>query len=40
MTLLHDPNLLDRVTGDMEACGMVGEPTNKLAGYLAATAAS
>ena len=37
MTLLHDPKLLQRITADIEACGMVGEATNTLVGYLAAT---
>ena len=37
MDLLRDPNLLQRIVADMDACGMVGEATNKLAGYLAAT---
>ncbi len=37
MQLLRDPNLLQRIAADIDACGMVGESTNKLAGYLAAT---
>ncbi len=37
MQLLRDPNLLARIVADIDACGMVGEPINKLAGYLAAT---
>ena len=37
LNLLRDPNLLDRIVADMDACGIVGEATNKLAGYLAAT---
>ena len=37
LALLRDPNLLDRIIADMDACGMVGEATNKLVGYLAAT---
>jgi PAS domain-containing protein len=37
LALLRDPNLLDRIVADMTASGMVGESTNKLAGYLAAT---
>ncbi|MCG8653177.1 MAG: hypothetical protein MI861_25275, partial [Pirellulales bacterium] len=37
MQLLRDPNLLERIVADIDACGMVGESTNKLAGYLAAT---
>ncbi len=37
LALLRDPELLNRIVADMDACGMVGESTNKLAGYLAAT---
>ncbi|KAA5538996.1 hypothetical protein FYK55_25710 [Roseiconus nitratireducens] len=37
MELLQDPNLLERIVSDLEVCGIVGENTNKLAGYLAAT---
>lgn len=37
LELLKDPNLLERIVADMDACGIVGESTNKLAGYLAAT---
>jgi DNA primase catalytic core len=36
MELLRDPRLLDRIVKDFERCGMVGEETNKLVGYLAA----
>lgn len=36
MELLQDPRLLDRILEDFEACGVVGEETNKLLGYLAA----
>lgn len=36
MELLRDPRLLDRIIRDFERCGMVGEETNKLVGYLAA----
>jgi DNA primase catalytic core len=35
LQLLHDPNLLDRILADFSACGLVGEETNKLVGYLA-----
>ena len=35
LTLLKEPKLLDRILADFEACGVVGEHTNKLAGYLA-----
>lgn len=34
--LLRDPKLLDRILSDFERCGVVGEETNKLVGYLAA----
>ncbi|RLA40789.1 MAG: DNA primase, partial [Gammaproteobacteria bacterium] len=34
--LLSDPKLLSRIVGDFDACGVVGEHTNKLTGYLAA----
>ena len=37
MRLLKDPNLLDRILHDFSRCGVVGEETNKLVGYLAAT---
>jgi len=37
MALLKDPNLLDRLLTDFTRCGVVGEDTNKLIGYLAAT---
>ncbi len=36
LALLGDPKLLDRILADFAACGMVGEETNKLVGYLAA----
>ena len=36
LALLHDPKLLDRILADFERCGVVGEETNKLIGYLAA----
>jgi DNA primase len=36
LELLRDPNLLDRILVDFERCGVVGEETNKLVGYLAA----
>jgi hypothetical protein len=35
MALLTSPDLLDRVLNDFEACGVMGEETNKLVGYLA-----
>ena len=35
LELLQDPKLLDRILGDLERCGVVGEETNKLAGYIA-----
>lgn len=37
LELLHDPNLLDRVVADAHTCGIVGEDTNVLIAYLAAT---
>jgi hypothetical protein len=36
MALLRDPRLLERILTDFAACGVVGEETNKLVGYLAA----
>jgi DNA primase catalytic core len=36
MELLRDPNLIARILSDFATCGMVGEETNKLMGYLAA----
>jgi DNA primase catalytic core len=36
LSLLRDPKLLDRILEDFERCGIVGEETNKLVGYLAA----
>jgi len=36
LALLKSPNLLDQILADFEACGVVGERTNKLIGYLAA----
>jgi hypothetical protein len=35
--LLRDPNLLHRIVADLGGCGVVGESTGKLVGYLAAT---
>ena len=32
--LLRDPRLLDRIVEDFARCGVVGEETNKLVGYL------
>jgi hypothetical protein len=37
LALLKDPNLLDRLLADFTRCGVVGEESNKLIGYLAAT---
>lgn len=34
--LLTAPDLVDRILADFEACGLTGEATNKLVGYLAA----
>ena len=36
LELLRDPHLLDRIVADFARCGVVGEETNKLVGYLAA----
>ena len=36
LALLRDSRLLERILLDFEACGVVGEETNKLLGYLAA----
>ena len=36
LALLKSPDLLDRILADFERCGVVGEATNKLTGYLAA----
>ena len=36
LELLRDPRLLDRILSDFDACGLIGERTNKLVGYLAA----
>ncbi|UXK11306.1 CHC2 zinc finger domain-containing protein [Erwinia pyrifoliae] len=37
LALLNDPDLSSRITGDLAACGVVGESGNLLAAYLAAT---
>ena len=37
LELLKSENLLDRILLDFDACGVVGERTNKLVGYLATT---
>ncbi len=36
LAFLQDPDLLDRISRDFSTCGLVGEHTNKLVGYLAA----
>ena len=36
LKLLRDPRLLDRIVEDFARCGVVGEETNKLVGYLGA----
>ncbi len=36
LALLKSPKLMARIVDDFEACGVVGERTNKLVGYLAA----
>jgi DNA primase catalytic core len=40
LELLQDPRLLDRILADFERCGVVGEETNKLVGYIAAVSRS
>ncbi|MEI9997623.1 MAG: CHC2 zinc finger domain-containing protein [Rhizomicrobium sp.] len=35
LALLKDPKLMERILADFEVCGVVGEETNKLTGYLA-----
>jgi hypothetical protein len=37
LSLLRDPGLCDRILSDFRRMGVVGEETNKLVGYLAAT---
>ena len=37
LALLTDPQLVDRLVADLEATGVVGEATNALVAYLAAT---
>ena len=37
LELLRDPKLLERILEDFAACGVVGEESNKLVAYLAAT---
>ena len=37
LELLRDPKLLSRITEDLGRCGLIGEATNKLTAYLAAT---
>jgi DNA primase catalytic core len=34
LSLLRDPRLLERIVEDFARCGVVGEETNKLVGYL------
>ena len=36
LDLLQSPELVARILGDFATCGLVGEDTNKLVGYLAA----
>ena len=36
LALLRAPDLIHRIGADLTACGLVGEETNKLVGYLAA----
>jgi len=37
LNLLKSPELIERILADFAACGLVGEETNKLVGYLAAS---
>jgi len=37
LALLKDPQLAERIVNDLASCGVVGESTNLLTGYLAAT---
>jgi hypothetical protein len=37
LALLQAPDLMQRILADFDACGVIGEDTNKLVGYLAAT---
>ena len=37
LELARDPRLVSRIAQDLARCGVVGEETNKLVGYLAAT---
>lgn len=37
VSLLRSPDLMDRIVEDLGACGLVGEDSNKLIAYLAAT---
>lgn len=37
LALLKEPKLLERILADFARCGVVGEESNKLVGYLAAT---
>lgn len=37
LSLLKSPDLIERILADFAACGLVGEETNKLVGYLAAS---
>jgi len=36
LQMLRDTSLLDRIVSDLDACGIVGERSGKLVGYLAA----
>jgi hypothetical protein len=36
LSLLRAPDLIERIVADFDTCGLVGERTNKLIGYLAA----
>jgi len=36
LSLLQSPDLVDQILADYQQCGLIGEDTNKLIGYLAA----
>jgi len=40
MKLLRDPRLLDRIVEDFALCGVVGEETKQLVGYLGVVSAA
>ena len=40
LKFLQDPNLIDQILADFDACGLAGEETNKLVCYLACVSRS